>query len=77
MKAVRNNLTNTVLGAPDGWDEIADGECVDLPIAQAHGVMFSYWRPTLLDRLRVAFGGHIRLGVFGERHPPVSIDTLS
>lgn len=77
MRPTKNNMTNAVLGAPAGWDEQANGKCVGLPISQAHGTMFSYWRPTFAERLRILFGGHVRLGVFGNSHPPVSVDTLN
>lgn len=77
MHARRHPTNNAILGAPAGWDEQADGECIDLPITHAHGAMFSYWRPSLRERLAILFGGHVRLGVFGDRHPPVSVDTLS
>lgn len=77
MKATRHPTNNAVLAAPDGWDEAADGECVDLPITQDHGCMFSYWRPTLRERFAILFGGHVRLAVVGKQHPPVALDTLS
>lgn len=75
MEAVRHPSNTSSLAAPDGWDEQADGECLDLPITDAGGTMFSFWRPSMAERLRILFGGHIRLGVFGRAHPPVSLDT--
>jgi hypothetical protein len=51
------------------------GECEGLPIAVNDNVMFSYWRPSPVEVLRILRGKPIRLGVFGTGHPPVSIDT--
>lgn len=76
MNPFRHPSTTFDLAAPDGWDEVANGECLGLPIAQSGGTMFSYWRPTWRERIALFFGGHIRLGVFGRGHPPVSLDTL-
>lgn len=77
VNSIRHGNTTATLAAPDGWDEHEDGECLGLPIVEAHGCMFSYWRPSLAERLKIALGGHIRLAVFGRQHPPVSIDTLN
>jgi len=60
---------SSVVMTDDGFDAI--------PIRQTAGVIHSYWRPSLGERLRIIFGGHVRLGVFGTQHPPVSVDTLS
>lgn len=75
MKPVRTATTNVVLGQPKDWDTERDGICEGLPIAHAHGVMFSYWRPSFAELLAILRGKPIRLGVFGAGHPPVSIDT--
>lgn len=76
MTPFKHPFTDTVLTAPQGWDEQADGTCMDLHVAAADGVMFSYWRPSWRERLSLIFGGHIRLGVFASGHPPVSLDTI-
>jgi hypothetical protein len=51
----------------DGFDAI--------PIRQAEGVMYSYWRPTLADRLRILFGAHVGLGVSAQKHPHVTLQV--
>lgn len=61
----------TVLVSTDPWGQ---GE---ISIRQVGDTMFSYWRPSFVERLRILFGGHVRLGVFGNAHPPVSIDTCN
>lgn len=76
MKPARHPSNNLRLVEPDGWDEAADGECTDLSVTAAHGVLFSYWRPSLKERLALIFGRKLRLGIFGTAHPPVSLDTL-
>jgi hypothetical protein len=76
MLPFRHPACTAVLGQPRNWDETEHGKCEGLPVAAAHGVTFSYWRPSFKERLDIALGGHIRLGVFGTGHPPVSIDTL-
>jgi hypothetical protein len=73
MKPIRTARTNTALSAPSTWAE--DSHCEGLPIAVSRNTMFSYWRPSLAERLAIAIGRPIRLGVFGASHPPVSIDT--
>ena len=68
MRPIRHPTTTATLAEPDGWDEAADGECLGLPITQSAGVMSSYWRPSLRERLAIAFGRPVRLGVFGDGH---------
>jgi hypothetical protein len=75
MEPVRTKNTTRVLGAPRGWDEEKNGTCGGLPITDGAGVMFSEWRPSWRERLRIAFGGRVRLAVFGGGHPPVAVDT--
>jgi hypothetical protein len=75
VRPVRTDTTTAVLGAPRDWDASVHGECEGLPIAVNDNVMFSYWRPSPVEVLRILRGKPIRLGVFGTGHPPVSIDT--
>jgi hypothetical protein len=64
-----------ILSAPKGWDAKKHGPWLGLPIIDAHGYMYSYWRPTLLERFRVAIGTPVRLAVVGTTHPPVAISV--
>lgn len=77
MRPVHTDLTTTILGAPRDWDAEARGECEGLPIAVADGTMYSYWRLNLREWISVLIGRKIRLGIFGQGHPPVSLDTLT
>lgn len=75
MTPIRHPQTTRTLGAPADWDEGLHGPCVGLPITDSGGVMYSYWRPTWPDRLRVLVGSPVRLSVVGKTHPPVMLDT--
>lgn len=75
MNPIRTATTNATLGEPRDWDSGQQGTCEGLPIAVTRNTMFSYWRPSIAERIAIAFGRPIRLGVFGNSHPPVSIDT--
>lgn len=75
MTPVAREHTTRTLGAPPDWDEAIDGPCKTLPVTDCVGVMYSYWKPSPKERLRIFRGGLVRLGVAGRVHPPVSIDT--
>lgn len=77
MRPVRTKTTHAVLGAPHAWDEASHGVCEGLPVAVGDGVTFSYWNPNLMERMAIVFGGRVRLGIFSQSHPPVSLDTLT
>jgi hypothetical protein len=49
----------------------------DLPAFSAHdGTVYSYWKPSLRERLRILSGVPVRLGVHGHGgHPPVSLQV--
>ena len=76
MQSIRRKHTTRTLGAPQQWCTAEDGVCTQLPVSDGDGYMCSYWRPSLMERLRIVFGGHVRLSVFGNGHPPVWIDTV-
>lgn len=40
-----------------------------------NGLLFTQWKPTWCDRLRVLFGHPIRIGVLGPVQPTLSVDT--
>ena len=77
MTPIRNALTTTILGAPEGWDETKHGPCVGLPICAADGnYNYSYWSLSWRERLAILFGRPVRLCVLGWPHPPVALDTV-
>jgi hypothetical protein len=73
--SVKKPHTNVLLSAPVDWDSAVHGECKQLHVCKFSGVMYSYWKLSFIDRLRVLFGRTIRLAVIGNNHPPVSLDT--
>ncbi len=74
MTPIRMPHTNRILIAPKNWD-ISKGECKELPISDYEGVIYSYWKPTLKERVKILLGYKIRLCVASSIHPPVHIDT--
>jgi hypothetical protein len=76
MKPTRNEFTTRELGKPVDWDdEKMGGPCDALPIVDAHGMMFSYWRASWRERIAILCGRPVRLGIVGRSHPVVSVDT--
>lgn len=76
MTPIKTDRTNTVLGAPQGWNEMRHGPCIGLPVvATEDPYLYSYWRTTWRERWAILFGRPIRLCVAGSTHPPVSLDT--
>jgi hypothetical protein len=71
------------LGAPNGWDQQLDGDCVTLPVVDAvdelsgFNFIYSLWRPTPDELAALVEGGAIRLGIMGNTHPVVNMAVLS
>lgn len=65
----------TILGAPTPWDEATHGPCEGLPVASAHGYLFSYWSLNWRERLRILVGHPVRLCVASTGHPPVELSV--
>lgn len=76
MKPIIMKTTTEVLGAPKDWNEEKHGECEGLAITRtSDGCMFSYWRPSWLERWKVLLGKPVRLCVVGHVHPPVALEV--
>lgn len=75
MNPISKNPTR-VLGAPANWDP-SDGECIGLPVVDAHGHMYSYWKMEWRERLLTMIGRPVRLVVHGTSHPPVALEVRS
>ena len=73
MNPVPNVHTNLTLMLPGGTKEN------DLPVEvqqdteRGAPVMVSVWELTDDERAAIACGAHIRLGIWGKGHPPVSL----
>jgi hypothetical protein len=74
MRPIRTQVTNLELQAPRSWDH-EKGECRPLPVARSEGIIYSYWKPTLWERVLLFFGRPVRLGVMGRVHPPVALEA--
>jgi len=74
MKPILTKQTTAILGAPKGWDD-SKGPCHGLPIVEAHGNLYSYWKPTLKERLLLMIGRPITLVVLSSSHPPVALEV--
>ncbi|RTL04968.1 hypothetical protein EKK58_09175 [Candidatus Dependentiae bacterium] len=77
MKAVMTPHTNAVYGKPKGWDDSKGMKCTELPVCVAQGIIFSWWKPTFKERIKLAFGVKIRLAIVGGVHPPVAVDATN
>lgn len=76
MTPVRTKYTTTILGAPRDWDDSGElGPCGGLAVVQSKGCIYSYWKPTWYERIKLLFGGNIRLTIVGSSMPPVCLDT--
>lgn len=75
MIPIEQKHTTHYFKAPADWDSNTQGECKILPVSMFEGVMYSYWKPSLKQKLQILFGYPIRLCMVGEVHPPVALDT--
>lgn len=76
MKPYKHAMTTHTLGAPVGWDEQKYGPCAGLPVLHHEGVIYSFWRPSIRERIALLFGRSVQLGVVSNAQPPVSIEVL-
>ncbi len=74
FKPIKNKRTTHVLGAPADWDEEENGQCIGLPVCFDGEVFISWWEIDWKSRIKILFGKQIKLEVFSQSHPPVSID---
>lgn len=76
MKAIKNKYTNKMLGAPSGWDEKAHGPCAGLPVcATDDPYVYSWWKPTLIERLKMAIGCPVQICIVGNSQPPIAVSV--
>jgi hypothetical protein len=80
MRAIDFGGVTNHLGRPVDWDENKNGHCDSLPVMRTpwHGIpsFISIWKPSIAELNHLLKGGHVRLLVVGETHPPVSLDVL-
>lgn len=75
MTPLNTPHTNHVLGAPQGWNVIAHGPCVGLPVCITEDpCIYSWWSLTWRERIAALFGQPLRLCIASAAHPPVSLE---
>lgn len=75
MKPAMFHEMTHVLGAPEGWDAEAKGECLGLPVAADYDpwTMTSCWVLEPEEVALIARGGRVYLTINGFRHPVVAL----
>jgi hypothetical protein len=74
MKPVVMPHSNRIFKAPVTWDKEKHGECLDLPVSDYGGVLYSYHKPSWKERLLILFGRPIRLCIASSIQPPIALD---
>ena len=76
MKPAMFHEMTHVLGAPDGWDAEAKGECLGLPVEVNHEqwTVTSCWVLDPEEVAMIAAGGRVFLTVHGSQ-PPVALSV--
>ena len=79
MTPIRFRGYEKVLGAPANWDEVApaDRRCLGLPVAvdtRPPMALYSVWRLSFREWLRVLLGAKVVLHVVGGTHPVVALN---
>ena len=76
MKPKHFKNEDTVLGAPQDWNEAEHGQCEMLPIKHSNGVCISHWSLTWTERFKVLLGGSIIVNVAsGRTQPPIMLEV--
>lgn len=66
----------TTLGAPANWDEDKFGKCEGLAIRREHGCIYSCWKPSLKERVKLILGQPITMIVNSPvTQPPIALDV--
>lgn len=61
-----------VLGAPKNWDATKDGECKGLPVMICDDGIYSRWKFSFIEKVKIMFGVPLTLIVKSSSMPPVS-----
>jgi hypothetical protein len=79
MRPFRFKGFTRILGAPSAWDQNYTQKCENLAVMEGDKCLISHWKPTLWERLKLAFGAGIWLYVAtgGGRgtQPPVALQA--
>lgn len=72
MKASPTNHPNAIIAG--GYDHPAVGTIENLEIIRcSDNALYSAWRPTWRERLRLIFGARLWIGVLSNRQPPLTV----
>lgn len=76
MEAIVTKHTNRTLGAPQGWNASAHGECKGLPVHMTDDpYIYSWWWLTWRERLSVLIGRPVRVCIVSTAQPPISLEV--
>lgn len=76
MKPILFKGYQAILGAPKNWDAIRDGECEGLPIMRVDGHIYSCWKPSFIERVKLMFGMPITMVVANSKsQPPIALEV--
>lgn len=73
MKPINFAQANQMLGAPEGWDKDANGECQSLPVMNNGQCIVSCWKPSDEELTELNKGGAVMLMIYGANQPPIQI----
>jgi hypothetical protein len=79
MKPIKTRMCNDKLLRAKDWDESAYGDCSPLHVHHDPSLLlfYSWWKPTMMDTLRLLFGSTLRICIVSYRHPPIALDVDS
>lgn len=67
---------NTMMKAPENWNEAQLGPCHDMPVFIGNGIVLSTWRPSEEEIALLVGGGSVLLTVAGTNMPPVQVEVV-
>lgn len=76
MKPVKFKSANAVLGPPEEWDSGIHGECSRLHVLKDNSYIYSCWKPSFGERVKLLFGQPVKLIVaWPMTMPPVALEV--
>lgn len=76
MKPVKFKEAQTLLSAPEGWeDSIKPLWTATSRLSNGQKMMTSCWQPSWKDRIRVLMGWPVWHHTLGDEHPPIEVTT--
>ena len=71
------NISNAtdILVAPENWDS-RNGVCQALAVIREDELIYSFWKPSWKERIKILFGKPIQLSIVSVNQPPVALEVL-